>query len=227
MRVARRQPVQPPPPVEAVSTLTVPDALIAWGREPDRAMRWSRDWAREVAELAEASKRRPLTEREGEIFLSRLEALVCEAIHADRPDLLTGLDMQTAEWLGLSYSFPFDGQKLTVGRNGLFSWSEVRVLTSAFQAARSAREAGIQAPDPADLGRVAVRVKAMLAAAFPDAEIGEAEPEDEDSACASCGGVGFAVKIMTDYGAVHCSPCWRDKIQSASFNQPAPRNRKR
>lgn len=227
MRVARRQAPAPPPPVEAISTLTVPDALIAWGRDPERAVQWPRDWAREVAELADASTRRPLTEREGEVFLSRLEALVCEAIRADRPDLLTGLDMQTAEWLGLSYSFPFDGQQLTIGKGGVFSWSEVRVLTSAFQAATKARETGVQGPELSALPRAAVRVKSLLAAVFPDAEIGEVRPDEEDFACASCGEVGSSVKITTDYGAVHCSPCWREKIQSASFNQPAPRNRKR
>lgn len=227
MRVARRHQAPPPPPVEAVSTLTVPDALLAWGRDPERALRWSRDWAREVEELADASKRRPLTEREGEVFLSRLEALVCEAIHADRPDLLTGLDMQTAEWLGLSYSFPFDGQRLTIGQGGAFSWSEVRVLTAAFQAATKAREAGAEVPDPSALPRAAVRVKSLLASIFPDAEIGEVRPDEEDSACASCGGAGSSVKITTDYGAVYCSACWREKIQSSSFNPPAPRNRKR
>lgn len=228
MRFARRhEPAQPAPREEAVSTLKVPDALIAWGREPDRAMRWSRDWAREVQELAEASERRPLTEQDGEIFLSRLEALVCEAIHADRPDLLTGLDMQTAEWLGLSYTFPFDGQRLTVGKGGVFSWSEVRVLTSAFQAATTARESGGHAPDPSRLGRAAVRVKSLLSGVFPDAEISEIRPDEEDSACSSCGEGGFPVKITTDYGAVYCSPCWRDKTQVPKLNQPAPRNRKR
>lgn len=228
MRFARRhEPAQPAPREEAVSTLKVPDALIAWGREPERAMRWSRDWAREVQELAEASERRPLTEPEGEVFLSRLEALVCEAIHADRPDLLTGLDMQTAEWLGLSYTFPFDGQLLTVGKGGALSWSEVRVLTSAFQAATGARQARFSGPDPSHLGRAAVRAKNMISAVFPDAEISEIRPEEEDSACASCGEGGLSVKITTDYGAVYCSPCWRDKIQVYPLNRPAPRNRKR
>ena len=225
MRVARRYEAPRPAPEVAVSTLTVPDALLAWGRHPERALRWTRDWAREVAELAETSRSRPLNEREGEIFLSRLEALVCEAIQADRHDLLTGLDMQTAEWLGLSYSFPFDGQKLTVGKNGVFSWAEVRLLTSAFQAATEARRQGAETPDPSQLARAAVRVKSLLSGIFPDARIGEIGPEGQDLPCASCGEADFSVKITTDYGSVYCSPCWRSKVESYSI--PAPRNKKR
>lgn len=222
MRV-RRQEQESPAPEPAVSTLVVPDALIAWGRDPERAVGWPRDWAREVEELAARGREQALSEAEGERLLSRLEALVGEAVLAGRSDLLVGIDVQTAEWLRLSCEFPFDGQRVSVGRDGTFSWSEVRVLSSAFESARANEIEG--SPDPAKIARAAVRAKNLVSQVFPDATIFAVEPETDEAPCASCGAPLPSVRITTESDFVYCSPCWRSKIE-ADPTLPTPRNRR-
>jgi len=221
MRVRRQEPAPTPEP--AVSTLVVPDALITWGREPERAMGWSRDYAREVAELAARGREHPLSETDAERLLSRLEALAVEAVRAGRGDLLVGIDVQTAEWLRLSCEFPFDGQRVSVGRDGTFSWSEVRVLSSAFESARANEIEG--SPDPAKIARAAVRAKNLVSQVFSDATIFALEPETDEAPCASCGAPLPSVRIATESDFVYCSPCWRSKIE-ADPTLPTPRNRR-
>lgn len=223
MRVRRPRP-PPPPPELAISTLTVPDALIAWGREPERAMGWPRDYAREVAELASQGHDLPLSEADAERLLSRLEALAVEAVRAGRHDLLLGLDVQTAEWLGLTYEIPLDGQRVSVGRDGTLTWSEVRVLSSAYEAAIVARESG--GPDPSRLARAAVRAKNLVFSVFPGALIESVGPEEPDPPCASCGQPLRSVKIDA-LDQLYCAPCWRLKTARPDCDPPAPRNRRR
>ena len=222
MRVRRQEPAPTPEP--AVSTLVVPDALIAWGREPERAMGWSRDYAREVAEFAARGREHPLSETDAECLLSRLEALAVEAVRAGRGDLLLGLDVQTAEWLGLTYEIPLDGQRVSVGRDGTLTWSEVRVLSSAYEAAIVARESG--GPDPSRLARAAVRAKNLALSVFPGALIELVGPEEPDPPCASCGQPLRSVKIDA-LDQLYCAPCWRLKTARPDCDPPAPRTRRR
>ena len=211
----------PPPPNRAESTLTVPDELLEWGRAPERVVTWSRDWAREVADLAARSLEAPLDEKATERFLSRLEALVVEAIRAGRPDLLTGLDVQTAEWLGLQYAFTLaDGTPLTIGSEGQFGWSEVRVLTEAFQHATLAKQlreegsGGDGWPEPDGLGRLAVRGLGLVREVFPSARVSEARPV-ASFACVACGTEEGSTRVEVDGGALYCSACWSAKTEAA------------
>lgn len=219
MRIRRSPPS--PEPERAISTLVVPDALIAWGRDPERALAWPIDWAREVEEIADRGRDRPLSDRDTERLLSRLEALAVEAVRAGRSDLLLGLDVQTAEWLGLSVEVPLDGQRVSVGRDGLLSWSELRVMSAAYEASVVAGDGS----DPSTLARAAVRAKNLVAAVFPEARIESIEPEQSDSVCAACGETLSSVKIDA-LDRMYCSPCWRVKAARA-MDPPVPRNRRR
>lgn len=227
MRVARNfaaKPKQNQPLFEVTSTLTVPDELLAWGREPERALSWPRDWARDVTELARRSETEPLDEKLCETFLCRLEGLVDEAVRAGRSDLLVGLDVQTAEWLDLKFSLPVGDRQVSLGRTGDFSWSEVRRLAEARSTAVAAQEAGKPTPDPAAIGKVVLRAKDLLAEVFPTAQIGAIEPEPEEpDSCAACREPLGCVSLDADQETKYCLRCW---LERTSLKPASPAKQK-
>lgn len=210
-RSTRSREVVAPPSAE--STLTVPDALLDWGSDPTRVVSWSRDWSREVRDLASRSLDSPLGDKDTQKLLARLEALVVEAIRAGRPDLLLGLDMQTAEWLGLNYSFEdTSGRRLSFGSEGAFGWAEVRVLTEAFKCATLAKQLRAEGsggegwPEPEGLGALALHLL-MVREEFPSARIAEAGPP-ASFACEVCGDTGGVTRIEVAPGVFYCRACW-------------------
>jgi len=238
----QRKPAAEPPP-KAVSTLAVPDALLEWGRDPSRVVGWSRDWAQEVAELAAASAVAPLTESATQRFLARLEALVAEAVAAGRSDLLVGLDIQTAEWLGLKYSATVNGRSVEFGKGGDFEWSEVRVLTVAYQDAVEAKRLQVESdvqtedasveseePDPEKLGPSALNAMDLVRGVFPSAKVAAAHPT-QPLACCACGDTSGSARVEADLGSLYCWTCWSQKtgayVLSAPLKGRVPSNRGR
>jgi hypothetical protein len=169
--------------------LTIPDALLDWAREPDRAIRFARPWVAEIeAILAEA----PLNAAQFATLLDRLDALLSEAVGAGRHDLLLGFDIVTAEHLGLTYDF---GNGDRVGPGERWSYGELRALLgtsdprSALEAARAAKE--------------------LLADVFPQLPIGAIfEPEADADACSGCGDKGCTVMLQLESGNHYCTRCW-------------------
>lgn len=218
----------PPPPSKAESVLTVPDALLDWGREPSRVVGWPRDWAAEVRELAVRSEEGALDEKLTQQLLSRLEALVVEAIRAGRSDLLVGLDVQTMEWLGLAVTFEVGDAPVTVGRTGTFSWSEVRVLHEAWEhavLAKRLREEGSGGdgyPEPEQLrSATAKMVKVMNAIREEwsdlDVRVATVLPSEEH-VCISCDRVLGVTSVELEGDLRYCGRCWSQRI-----DQPAKR----
>jgi hypothetical protein len=212
----RRNREAPPPPPKSISTLQVPDALLEWGRDPARVVTWSRDWAQEVAALAAASEDAPLTESVTQRLLARLEALVAEAVAAGRADLLVGLDMQTAEWLGLQYGVTVGDRRVALGKGGDFDWSETRVLTEAHQRAVETKQlqSSPEDPDPAALASVALRAMDLVHEVFPGAKLSAAGPTGT-FACVACGDTSGSVRVETDFESEYCRACWSKKTQLA------------
>jgi len=190
--------------------LTVPEALLAWAAEPARAIAMARPYAAEVTQLL---SRGELSQPETEVLLNRLEAIASEAVREGRADLLVGLDVQTAEWLGLTFVVEAAHGPMEVGpdpatqafpaREPEWTFGEVAVVAAA-------------GPDAVDL---AVRAKALLAQAFgPDADedgrdftcpriraVTLAEPES----CIACAGPLRAVSVRSSAGA-YCVRCWSE-----------------
>ena len=208
---------EPPPPPRGESVLTIPDALLAWGRDAARAVTWARDWAQEVTELVARSEQAPLDERATEELLSRLEGLVVEAIRFERSDLLEGLDIQTMEWLGLAVTFDMSGESVSVGREGTFTWSEVRVLHQAWEQALLAKRlreegsGGEGYPPPEPLGAMALRSLKLLRSEWPEARIGDVTPSEEH-VCISCAKLLTTLAIELDGDLHYCGACWSENI---------------
>lgn len=221
-RSTRPRAALPPPPSKAESVLTVPDALLDWGREPSRVVDWPRDWAAEVRELAAHSENGALDEKLTQQLLSRLEALVVEAIRAGRSDLLVGLDVQTMEWLGLAVAFESGADTVTIGRAGTFSWSEVRVLHEAWEhavLAKRLREEGSGGEghlDPESLQAATAKVARVMNAIREewedlDARISSVAPSEEHT-CVSCEGALGVTSVELEGDLRYCGHCWSERI---------------
>lgn len=177
-----------------IHQLSIPDALLDWGKRSEVAIHFHRPWAHDVERIIEEGVDEPLDEAATERLFARLEALCNEAIRHERGDLLLGLDVFTAELLGLVFSWGSDGEALGCGKR--WSYQEARALL------------GCQTGS----GVVAFceKAKDLVGGVFPRARIGaiidarEAPPD----ACAGCGEAEATVMLTLESGNRYCGTCW-------------------
>lgn len=177
-----------------IHQLTIPDALIEWGKQPEVAVHFPRPWAHQVEEIL--SDKQPLKTKVTDRLLARLEALCHEAIRQDQGHLLLGFDLFTAEWLGLVFLWGDGDKTVSVGRGKDWSYQEVRAL--------------IECPTGSEALGFCAEAKSLVSDVFPRARIGaiidaqEAEPD----VCASCGEADSLVMLTLDSGSRYCFRCW-------------------
>lgn len=181
-----------------VHELTIPDALLAWGSDPKICLSWPRPWAQEVAELVARAAKAPLEPEATERLLDALDALCACAARQGRHDLLAGIDMLSAEWLNMTYVFERGGRRVTLGRNGTWTYQEMRLVLAQ--------------DDPAEALRRAEVVKDLIGDVFPNAQIGGMMSVDEEGdpswECAGCGDRENPVMLSTDTGGQICGSCY-------------------
>jgi hypothetical protein len=149
-----------------------------------------------------------LAPRQTRQLLDLLEGLCCEAIRHDRHDLLLGFDIFAAEWLGLHYQV---SDKHTVGRNGNWTWDELRAVLAC--------------PTPDFAMLVAMQMKDLVTAVFPDAKIGAIiDAETTEPLCVGCG-KSKDVMLTMESGSQYCSPCWSDLTKRVKLEQTGGRKR--
>ena len=190
--------------------ITIPDALLAWARTPDAAIRMSVDYAQKIDALLSDSDTLapPATIR----LLDLLEGLCNEAIRHDQHDLLTGFDTFTAEWLGLHFTL---SDSTTIGRNGDWTFQEVGAVLDC------------QTPDGAM--RAAMAVKDLVSAVFPEARIGaiiDAETAEPPS-CVGCGTSDASIMLTLETGGEYCRSCWTDLTTPPKLVETPPKKRSR
>lgn len=204
-----------PKPTKRVETpeltetvLTIPDALLEWAQDPTRQIHWPRPYGQDVATLVGKARDAPLGPDDLARLLARLDGIVAAALKEGRGDLLLGFDMQTAEWLALSYHAQTRRGALHVGPDPAtrpiedapsppWTYSEVRVVYDAHSDAAT------------DL---AWQAKELLRESFPDARIAFLVFDQPDTVCAACGKTSTSVMITTDSGAEYHSACWSEMI---------------
>lgn len=201
-----------PAALPPIHELTIPDELLMWGRQPENARRWVKPYAHEIDQLVKRSQRRPLEHHETETLLARLEALCVEAITADRDDLILGIDIFTAEWIGLSFSFDIGDKRITIGES--LSYAELRLLHEMGSTPESTM--------------VALELKDQVAEAFPGAQIDAIIDLTRESlvACYGCGSAASSVMISLDTGSDYCGECWSTMTKKRE-PKPKPEKRKR
>lgn len=188
-------------------TLHIPDALIEWGKDPALASRWPRPWAHDIETLLDASRKQDcaLTDRETERLMNLTGALVAEALRSGRADLLGGLDLRSAEWIGLSYQFTLaDGREVTLGAKGRYSWSEMREVLAQ--------------DDPKAAVAFMETCKNLLADSFPSARLTELCKDLPARLCATCGDELDGGIVETD-GAAHHQRCWLNMVNPAPLSE--------
>lgn len=194
---------------EPVFTVTIPDALIAWGKQPEVEVTFAGSWASKLDTLAKrGSTGHPLTHDETEHMLSLVTALCREAVRAGREDLVRGIDLFLAQWINLHYKLTFeDGRSLEIGRGGRYTWGETRAI--------------LQTGAAAEVLPQVERVKNLLAEAFPGARVAEIRDELSDprpsDTCGSCGQGGMSVMISTEHDTHYCGKCWAMMIGANKF----------
>lgn len=195
-----------PEPILAEATLTIPDALIAWAQDSARQLAWAHPYGQEVAALIAQAAEAPLPPEGTSRLLNRLEAVASAAIAEGRGDLLLGLDLQTAERLGLHIRVETPRGPLHIGpdpRSRLFegmrepawTFSEVRLVVEA---------AATEAVD------LAWKAKQMLMEVFPGARIDSLEHDRIEAPCSACGGPARSVMLSTDGGFSYHYHCWSE-----------------
>jgi hypothetical protein len=208
MAYRHRPPAPRPAPPLAEARLTIPDALVAWACDNDRQIAWSRPFGNDVAQILRDAYEAPLMPDATERLLSRLDAIVSAALREGRGDLLTGFDLQTAEWLGLHFHVDTPRGPLHVGpdpRTQAFedkpeppwTYREVRVVYDATERAA------------VDL---AWKAKELLLDSFPDTRISSLEHEPPVVRCCACGEPAGSVMLATDSGAEYHSRCWLEMV---------------
>ena len=182
-------------------TLTVPDELLAWGKDIQRAHSFARPWAHELERLIAHGQENPLDDVASEMFINRYEALCHEAIRQGRHDLLGGVDLLSAEWMGLKYTFATStGQTVSFGRGERYTYAELRTVLSCPAVCERATDA---------FGFLE-GVKDLLSDSFPRARVSAMLDTDEPSSrCVDCGTTEAAVYMTQDTGSVHCGACWK------------------
>lgn len=194
--------------------LTIPEELLEWATQPEVEVGFGGAWGTELRKLVDRGGASALGHRDTEHMLSLVTALCREAIRAGRKDLVSGLDMFLAEWIGLSYTLTLeDGRQVEIGRKGRYTWSELRPIVSS--------------RDPSSALAFAEKAKDLLADAFPGVRLGPVTDQADLAVetCASCGSPDAQVMIATEYGAHHCGPCWASlvEVRAARPSQKAKR----
>lgn len=177
-------------------TLRIPDELLAWGKQDDVAVRFASPWAHDIESLLLRAAGRTLPPRMTEVLMSKVEALCAEAIRAGRGDLLRGIDLLTAEWLGLSYRFDTAEGPVEFGRHGAWSYRELRVILAS--------------ENPREALEAAQRCKSLVAEVFPMARVSAIIGGDDAAPCAGCGTTDAIAMISLSTGSQYCGPCHRD-----------------
>lgn len=203
---ARSAAARKPEPVLAEARLTIPDALIAWARDTDRQIAWSFPFGDEVATILASPP--PLMPDALERLLSRLDAIVSAAVAAGRSDLLTGFDLQSAEWLGLHIHAETSRGHLHVGPD-----PRTRSFDGASEPPWTYRELRVvfDAKEPAAVD-LAWAAKQMLLDAFPEARIAELEQDKPIAYCVACGLPAGSVMLSTDAGDEYHAKCWSEMV---------------
>ena len=167
----------------------IPDELLEWGKSPI-CTRFARPWATEIEKLCAS----PIAEeRKYRELMSMLEALCVEAIRANRRDLLDGIDLLSAEYIGIKYKFEFFGKMIGIGHGERYSWSELRgVLATA---------------DPESALLAVDRAKALLEQAFPRARLEVHDAQEVQAVCSACQTTTARVMLDTAQSSL-CGPCW-------------------
>jgi hypothetical protein len=195
-----------PEPELREARLTIPDALIAWARDTDRQIAWPHPYGHEVAAILAAAVDSPLMPDALERLLSRLDFIVSAAITAGRSDLLTGFDLQTAEWLGLHIHVETARGHLHVGPD-----PRTRSFEGASEPPWTYRELRIvfDAKEPAAVD-LAWAAKQMLNDVFPTSRIDELEQDKPIVTCVACGLPAGSVMMATDSGDEYHAKCWSE-----------------
>lgn len=174
--------------------LTIPDDLLAWGKQPERAKRWAAPWAHEVEKFL--SLPQPLEGRRQTALFARLEALCAEAIREGEPELLLGLDTYTAARLGLRYALGDGERSVQIGAGLDFDYTELEAMITA-----KADETGAM---------VAHRSKELLSEVFPNVRVDAMLDlvESPEPRCTSCSELLPAISFEMESGNIYCRSCW-------------------
>lgn len=167
----------------------IPDELLKWGKSPV-STRFARPWATELERL---SARQISDEREFRELMSNFEALCVEAVRANRPELLDGVDLLSAEYIGLKYKFEFLGKQIGVGHGERYSWSELRGI--------------LETDDPESALMAVDRAKTLLEQAFPHARLQVHDAREVQVSCSACQTTTSRVMLDTAQSSL-CGPCW-------------------
>jgi hypothetical protein len=142
--------------------------------------------------------------------MARLEALCFEAIAAGEQDLLLGLDMLTASWLGLRFTFETVEGPFTLGED--LDYGELDRLVESGSPGGAA---------------FALRCKRIVSEVFPRARIDASIERESPIACFGCGAQESAVMLSLDTGSDYCRKCWRDLTDMAPSKAPAGKKAKK
>lgn len=177
-----------------IHELRVPDSLIEWAKDPERARSWTRPWGHILARMLRYAETHTLSPRECESVLTTLEAVCVEAIRAGEHELLLGIDLLTADWLGLVFDVEMkDGSTVSFGED--FAYSELHVLV----------DAGPECVPAAQ------KAKALVSEVFPQAKIDamiRTEEMPPDECAGGCGTRGARVMVTLDKGNRYCRRCY-------------------
>lgn len=176
-----------PEPIEAV--MKVPNSLLRWA--DGQQLAWPRPWASEVRALL--AEEQPLSVSSTVALLCRLEAVAHEAIAAGRGDLLAGFDTLTAELLGLVFEFTSEHGRISIGRSGTWSYSEIDEILAT--------------EDPRSAVKAAIAAKSVVSQVFKTFRVTTIS-KDEESTCTMCGGPPGPVMMLFESGSEVCRQCW-------------------
>lgn len=174
--------------------LTIPDELIAWGKDPSRAKCWAAPWAHEIEKMISAPG--SLGPKQATALFSRLEALCAEALREERGDLLLGLDTYSAARLGLVYHLREGDRSVSLGAGRDVDYAEVEALLEA----RVDHEGALDA----------VEAKNLLGEVFPNGRVHAMVDlvESEEASCPGCGSDLGAISFEMESGSRYCRACW-------------------
>jgi hypothetical protein len=192
-------------------TLRIPDELLAWGRQDDVAVGFASPWAHDIESLLARAAGRTLPPRLTETLMSYMEA-----IRAGRGDLLRGIDMLTAEWLGLTYRFDTADGPVEFGRTGQWTYRELRVVLAS--------------DNPREALAAAQRCKSLVTEVFPQARVSAIIPGGGPAPCDGCGTTDAVAMMSLSTGSQYCGPCHGDltrRSQRPEKKQRAASTRRR
>jgi hypothetical protein len=198
-------------------SMTIPDDLLLWAREPQQYERWVAPYGHDVDRLLHLTQ--PLSVSDTERLLSRLSGITREAARAGRGDLLLGFDTRTAEMLGLHYYANTPRGRMHVGPDPStqsvehpvsppWTYGEVAIVSEAVKTCATDESDARRAVD------LAWAAKDMLLDVFPDARLTSMDPAVPQRTCAACGGMSTGVMLLSEDGSEYHSRCWSDLVMT-------------